>query len=323
MIDTNPDIFVHQYKVVDGQKLPIADPKTSNSKNEYTWQHIDLTKPDACQWIENSASLEHTVINALTANESRPRATKLKNGVLVVLRGVNLNPGNDPEDMVSIRVWLEKNRVISARRRLLMSVQDIVEDMTDGEGPTSSGEFLIEVIGKLANRIGAFVNQIDEELSDIEDQLEEIEASSFRATLGSLRRQIAGVRRYLSPQRDALDRLNYFDSELFTEKDKQRIRDESDRVARYLEDLDLARERAIVLQEAFMSQIAQQQNNRMYVLSIITMIFLPLGFLTGLLGINIGGMPGAENPKAFWIFVVMLVGVIGVQGLILRKIKWI
>lgn len=323
MIDTDSDIFVHQFKVINGQSLPITDPKVCNSYNEYTWQHIDLTKPNASQWIEGCDSLDHTVVNTLNADGSRPRAIKLKNGVSVVLRGVNLNPGNDPEDMVSIRIWLEKNRIISSRKRPLMSVQDIVDDMTDGQGPTNSGEFLVEIISKLADRIGAFVNQIDEELSDTEDQLEEIEASTFRATLGSLRRQIAGVRRYLSPQRDALERLNYFDSDLFTEKVKQHIRDESDRIARYLEDLDLARERAIVLQEAFMSQIAQQQNNRMYVLSIITLIFLPLGFLTGLLGINIGGMPGAENPKAFWIFVGMLVGVIGIQTLILRKIKWI
>ncbi len=40
----------------------------------------------------------------------------------------------------------------------------------------------------------------------------------------------------------------------------------------------------------------------MYLLSVITAIFLPLGFLTGLFGINLGGMPGAEYKWGFWIF---------------------
>ena len=39
----------------------------------------------------------------------------------------------------------------------------------------------------------------------------------------------------------------------------------------------------------------------MYVLSVIAAVFLPLGFLTGLLGINVGGMPGADNAAAFWL----------------------
>ena len=77
-----------------------------------------------------------------------------------------------------------------------------------------------------------------------------------------------------------------------------------------------------MLQEAFLAQIAQQQNNRMYMLSILSAIFLPLGFLTGLLGINVGGMPGAENGDAFWIFVAMLGVMVCFQFWILRKLKW-
>ncbi|MFT6724944.1 MAG: zinc transporter, partial [Arenicella sp.] len=128
--------------------------------------------------------------------------------------------------------------------------------------------------------------------------------------------------RYLAPQRDVLDRLKHIDSTIFSERDQQRLRDESDRVTRYLEDLDLARERAVVLQEAFLAQIAQQQNARMYVISILSAIFLPLGFLTGLLGINIGGIPGAANPNAFWVFVVVLVVIVGFQFWVFRKLKW-
>ena len=61
----------------------------------------------------------------------------------------------------------------------------------------------------------------------------------------------------------------------------------------------------------------------MYVLSIISAIFLPLGFLTGLLGVNVGGIPGAENSFSFSIFTISLVFIVAIQLYIFRKKKWL
>lgn len=323
MTDTTPN-FVHQF-VLNGDRTAEELESTDELKlerHETVWLHIDLAAPEAQSWLENDANLESAAINSLTAEETRPRSFKGKNGLMVVLRGVNLNPGHNPEDMVAIRVWIEANRIISVRRRPVVSVEDIIQDLSEGEGPKNSGEFLTQLVDKLANRIGDFVNGLDDELSNVEENIEDMGATDLRHSLGSLRRQIATVRRYLAPQRDALDRLNHIETQVLSERDRMRLREESDRVSRYLEDLDLARERAVVLQEAFLSQIAQQQNNRMYVLSIVTAIFLPLGFITGLLGINVGGMPGADNPAAFWIVVAMLFGVSLAILLAFKRLRW-
>ena len=64
-------------------------------------------------------------------------------------------------------------------------------------------------------------------------------------------------------------------------------------------------------------------NKKMYILSILSAIFLPLTFLTGLLGINVGGIPGANHENAFYIFIVILVCVVGCQFFIFKKNKWI
>ena len=85
------------------------------------------------------------------------------------------------------------------------------------------------------------------------------------------------------------------------------LRDEADRITRYLEDLDLARERTMVLREEFLGQLAQEQNSRMYVLSVVAAVFLPLTFVTGLLGMNVGGLPGLDSPRGFLGSVVLMV----------------
>ena len=323
----NQDIFIHHCIINGDQTHSLLDEAfiqqgSKLKKGQLVWQHIDLNNANSHEWLENHSGLESIAFNSLTAEETRPRSFKVKDGLMVILRGLNMNPGQDVDDMVSIRLLIQKDRVVSVRRRRIAAIQDIIADLSEGDGPRSAGEFLTTLINKMANRVGDFVNSIDDELSDAEERLEELEASELRALLGSLRRQIAVVRRYMAPQRDALDRLNHLDSGVLNERDRQLLREESDRVSRYLEDLDLARERAVVLQEAFLSQIAQEQNTRMYALSILSAIFLPLGFLTGLLGINVGGMPGADSGSAFWVFVVSLVFIVGFQYWLFKKLKW-
>ena len=76
---------------------------------------------------------------------------------------------------------------------------------------------------------------------------------------------------------------------------------------RYVEDLDESRERAAVTQEELAGRISDRMNKTMYMLAIVATVFLPLGLLTGLLGINVGGIPGTDNTYAFLIVCLMLV----------------
>lgn len=101
------------------------------------------------------------------------------------------------------------------------------------------------------------------------------------------------------------------------------MREEADRITRYLEDLDLARERTMVLREEFLGQLAQEQNSRMYVLSVVAAVFLPLTFVTGLLGMNVGGLPGLESPQGFLgSVIIMVVAAIALLTLFRWK-KWL
>ena len=176
---------------------------------------------------------------------------------------------------------------------------------------------------RLADRIGVFVEQLEDRLDAAEDEISTDRTPGFRQRLSALRRQIAEVRRFLAPQRDALDRLNRQSNALLSEMEAHNLRQEADRITRFLEDLDLARERTVVLQEELLSQIAQEQNTRMYVLSVVAAIFLPLTFVTGLLGMNVGGLPGLESPVGFiWSVGVMFFAALGLL-LYFRYKKWL
>lgn len=309
--DKSPIPGILYTRVLDGSGgaavLPVERVEDWKAADGVLWIHADISQQDACEWLFAETSIDDVVANALTVDETRPRALQIGEGVLVVLRGVNTNPGDDPEDMVSIRIWLERDRVISSRRRRLLSVQDVIGDLAAGDGPSTSGEILVALITRIADRIGDFVDTIEESVDAAEDDDGEHSVEERRRMLATARRQLASVRRFLSPQRDALDRLYRFPPAWFSSSEVELLREEADRITRHLEDLDLVRERSVVLQEEFFEMIAQEQNNRMYVLSVVAAIFLPLTFITGLLGMNVGGLPGVDSSAGFIASVAIMV----------------
>ncbi|HKL55753.1 MAG TPA: CorA family divalent cation transporter, partial [Roseovarius sp.] len=137
------------------------------------------------------------------------------------------------------------------------------------------------------------------------------------------RRMAIKLRRHIAPQRDALSTFEIEDLPWLTHEDRSRLREAVERVTRLSEELDAIRDRAQVVQDQIMEHRSEVMNRQMLILSVVAAIFLPLGLLTGLLGINVGGMPGADDPRAFW-FVTVGIVVIGLVLFgIFRMLGWL
>jgi zinc transporter len=286
------------------------------------WLHFDYAHPNTLNWIRSQKQLEPFVMDALLDEETRPRASLMQNGVLISLRGVNLNAGSDPEDMVAIRLWSDGKNIISTRRRNMQSVEDMAETMRFPTGPQSAGEFIAKLSEQLIVRMQDTIQDLDDKVAQIEEVVVDSESYSLRSQIASLRRQAIALRRYLAPQREAMLQLQSEKISWFNTNDRMHLRETNDHLTRYIEDLDSARDRAAVTQEELVNRLSEQLNNRMYVLSIVAAIFLPLGFLTGLLGINVGGIPGSDNAYGFTSVIIGLVIVVALQVWIFKKNKW-
>lgn len=289
----------------------------------FLWAHVDYSAAAVQQWLEEESGIDPLIVEALIAEETRPRSLTAHDGLLVILRGVNLNPGADPEDMVALRVWVESGRAVSMRRRRVMAVQDVEESIASCTGPTGPADLIVQLADRLVLRMGAVLSELDETVDTVEETLLESQPAELRGELAQARRQSIGLRRYLAPQRDALSRLQTERVSWMGEMDRAHLREITDRTTRYVEDLDSARDRAAVAHEELNARVAEQMNRRMYALSIVAGIFLPLSFLTGLLGINVGGIPGTDSPMAFSVVCALLVGVAGLQFWLFRSLRWL
>ncbi len=287
------------------------------------WVHLDRNVERSCQWLREESGLDAITAEALLAEETRPRSFATAKGLLVILRGVNLNPGADPEDMVSLRIYIDAKRIITLRYRRLMAIADISERLQADMGPRSSGDFLAMVADRLVARMEPVMDSLGETADVLESELAKDRPARIREQLRELRQTAIVLKRYLTPQRDILARLQTEQQDWFSDGNRLALREVTDRIARYVEELEELRERTAVLQDELSTRLAEASNRTIYILTVVAAIMLPLSFITGLLGINVGGMPGSDDKGAFWLVCLLLLG-FGLGELwLFRRLKWI
>lgn len=293
----------------------------ANSPHQrFEWIHLKRGTPEAQAWLADSG-LSPFLVQTLTAEETRPRCIVDDEGTLLILRGVNLAAGAEPEDMVSIRLFCDGKRVISVWRRPLLSMTDLLAAVGRGAGPVSPGDLIAKIALRLADRAEPIVAALNDKVDDLEDAVLDEDTTATRRDLADVRRMSILIRRFMFPQRDALTTLEIEDLPWMTRPDRTRVREASERTTRLAEELEAIRDRATVVHEQIMDMRAETMNRSMYALAIITAIFLPLGLLTGLLGINVGGIPGASDPDAFWVVCAILGALVVGQVALLRWLK--
>ena len=287
------------------------------------WVHLDRGIEQTSRWVRENSGVGPVTAEALLAEETRPRSFPTGEGLVVILRGVNLNPGAVPEDMVGLRIFVDQHRIITIRYRKVMAIADIAERLGQGEGPRTAGDFLAAVSSGLVTRMEPVVDELGETADRIETSLADLEPTEMRKQLRELRHTAIVLKRYLAPQRDVMARLQLEQLDCLSEVNRLQLREVGDRVTRYVEELEEVRERAIVLQDELLNELSQTTNRTIYILTIVAAVMLPLSLMTGLLGINVGGMPGVDDPKAFWIVCLLLLAFGLAQAWLFRRLKWL
>ena len=308
-----------------GSGLPVDDIAKAwrDPGNRLIWLNItgEVDEVNNYNWLYEQSGLDDSVLDSLTAHETRPRFYTHDDGLLVILRALDLNPDADPEDMLSVRVWVEASRIITIERRPVAAIASLKKDLENGHGPLNGGDFLVALSDCISLDMSDFLNNLDDDIDDIEDKMLAEDTPTLRQDLSSVRRRIIHLRRYLAPQREVMMNLLALKTGFISDDNRFDLREVADRLTRYVEMLDSGRERANVTHDELDSRMKAQSNRTIFILSVVTVIFLPLNFFTSLLGINVGGIPGSKNEHAFALVCIIIIVIGFLEYLLFRKKK--
>ncbi|AJI94200.1 corA-like Mg2+ transporter family protein [Yersinia ruckeri] len=320
MLQISDAVYAYQ---LDGKGgvTPIAVDAVATSQQP-CWLHLDYTRQESIEWLRNTPILPDVVRAGLAGDSLRPKVTRLGDGAMITLRGINFNADARPDQLVTIRVYMTDKLIVSTRHRRVYSIDDVLNDLQSGTGPTDSGSWLVEIADGLTDHTSEFIEELHDKIIDLEDNLLEQQVPA-RGQMALLRKQLIVLRRYMAPQRDVFSRLASERLPWMHDDDRRRMQEISERLGRGLEDLDSSIARTAVLADEISSLMADAMNRRTYTMSLLAMVFLPTTFLTGLFGVNLGGIPGNEARFGFTLFCIMLVGLVLGVAWALKRSKWL
>lgn len=304
-----------------GGMIPIEDKDVINCERP-CWLHLNYTQRQSAEWLQNTPLIPDSVRDALAGDSMRPRVTRLGDGFMIVLRSVNHNADSRPDQLVAMRVFINDKLIVSTRRRKVYAIDAVLTDLQNGNGPVDGGSWLVDVCDALTDHASEFIEEMHDKIIELEDALMNQEVPA-RGDLALLRKQLIVMRRYMAPQRDVYARLAIEKMAWMNDDDRRRMQEVADRLGRGLDDLNAGVARTSILADEVASILAESMNRRTYTMSLMAMIFLPATFLTGLFGVNLGGIPGGNWALGFTAFCVLLLAMVGGVAIWLKRRKWL
>ncbi|MBT0729271.1 zinc transporter ZntB [Rosenbergiella nectarea] len=316
-----PDAIIACQLDGEGGMLPITS-AGEVGPTKPCWVHLDYSSTVSRDWLQSTPLIPDTVRDALAGDSLRPRISRLADGFMLVLRSINHNDNARPDQLVAVRVFINGDLIITTRKRKARAIDTVWEDLQNGNGAENAGNWIVEFCDALTEQSGEFIEQLYDRIIALEDALLDGKVPA-RGEMALLRKQLIVMRRYMAPQRDVFARIANEKFTWMADEDRRLMQDTADRLGRGLEDLDAGIARTAVISDEIDALIAESMNRRTYIMSLMAMVFLPATFLTGLFGVNLGGIPGGNWHYGFAVFCIILAAIAIAVTLWLKSRKWL
>jgi len=282
------------------------------------WLHFNWADGRARDWLAEHSQLPAAAVEALLEPEPHVHLEVLREGFVVILQDLDHELASHEVGFGLLGIYVDGRRMISGRRHPLETVDRLRRELhgaPDIPSPVSLFERLVEC---LAETFEGAVRRLALSVEEAEDSILSGH-SRDRAELRRVRWLLARLRRHASANRAALERLPLQLPAACGFEHRQSLALANELFAAVAQDLELVEDRARLLQEEIAGQLGETTNRNLYLLSIVTTAMLPITLVTGIFGMNVGGMPWLASPHGFsYVMVVMVLVVLVSLALINR-----
>ncbi|MGY4829650.1 transporter [Sphaerotilaceae bacterium SBD11-9] len=286
----------------------------SHSANSFLWLHFNLGHNGTQPWLHQHARLGDSFFEALNDGMHSTRIERDEDALVAVINDVHFDFSFEPSDISTLWINVADRLVLTARARPLRAVDHLRAAIKSGEPLGSPVALLERLLRHQADVLVGIVRSVTARVDDIEDELLAGRLNHKRVRLGALRRLLVRLQRLLAPEPAALLRLLQHPPGWTDESDLQELRAASEEFSVVLRDMASLQERIKLLQEEIAAEVNENNSKSLFVLTIVTVLALPINIIAGLMGMNVGGVPLAQHEHGFWIVVGVVATVTAVAG---------
>lgn len=299
-----------------------APTRRAPADGEFVWLHFNLSHAGALPWLRAHGGLGDSFFEALSDGSRSARIERDGDFLFAVINDVTFDFTFDASDVATLWVAVDAHRVISARRHPLRSIDRLRTAVKRGEALDSSVALLDHLLRDQADELQRIVRQAAERLDDIEDDVLAGLHERHGAELARLRRLMVRLQRLLAPEPSALMRTLANPPGWVSEHDLQHLHQASEEFALVLRDIGSLQERIKLMQDESATRVAEENNRSLFTLTMVTVLALPINLISGLMGMNVGGIPFGDHAHGFWTMLSLILGLtLAIAAIALRRLR--
>jgi zinc transporter len=290
--------------------------------SEFIWLHFSLSNVASERWMRESLELSEAFFESLRENTGSTRLELEGDALIASIHDVLFNTSFDSANISTVTISMKPRLIVSARLRPLRSVDRLRAAIKAGESLRSSAELLAQLLREQAQVLVDIVRQSTAQVDRVEDTLLANRVSVSRSELSAQRRSLVRLQRLLAPEPAALFRLLNRPPAWLSEDDLRDLRQAAEEFSAAVADSGALTERLKLLQEELTATVDEQTNRTLFILTLVTVLALPINLVAGLLGMNVGGIPLSQHSHGFaWVVsaLTLITGILAYVLLIRRR----
>lgn len=285
---------------------------TAPQADHFLWLHVDLAHAGTLRWLERHTDLPEGFYEALGSPARSTRVERDGDALVAVVNDVMFDFDFDAGDLATLWVGLDRGLVVTGRQQRLRSIDALRTRIKGGEPLRTPLQLLEYLLHEQCDVLTDIVRQVTQRADAIEDRLLAGRPSVQRAALGSIRRLLVRLQRLMAPEPASLFRLLQHPPGWISADDLQALREVNEEFLVVLSDMAALQERIKLLQEEVAAAVSEATGRSLFMLTVMTVLALPINILAGLFGMNVGGIPFAEDRHGFWIIAVLILVFAGI-----------
>lgn len=267
---------------------------------EFLWLHFSLSNTACEQWLRRNLTLPDAFYESFQSDIGSTRLEQHADSLVMLIHDVLFDFTFDASAVATASLCIDLRLLVSARVRPLRSVDELRTAVRAGQVFRSPIDLLLHLLSDQANVLVDILRKSTIRVDHIEDQLLANRISVSRSELGPLRRMLVRLQRLLAPEPAAFFRLLSRPPDWITQDDLLDLRQAAEEFSTAVSDTVALVERVKLLQEELAALVNEQSNRTLFVLTVVTVLALPINLVAGLFGMNVGGVPLAETTHGFF-----------------------
>jgi len=269
----------------------------------------------------------HNIIleNAVDIHK-RPKFEEYSEGNFIILKALSFDRATKKVSKEHIALYFTKSFLVTFQETESDVFQGVRSRINTGSGrirERGTDYLAFALIDEIVDNYFDVLDNVEEVVEELEDCISNSVELNRKGDIHSLKKELLVLRKAISPLREAIGRFYKTESPIIDEGSRIYLRDLYEHTIQIMDTVESYRDVLNGLQDLLITEVSFKMNKIMQLLTLISVIFIPLTFLAGIYGMNFDNIPELHHQYGYQILLAIMLLIAIVLLILFRRKRWL